>query len=241
MIACRMGHLECAQALIDAGAAVDKMHYHGRTALIIACEWGYLECAHALIDAGAAVDKVGNRGATALMVACREGQHECAQALIIAGAAVDKVNAHGSTALTLACEGGHYDCTRALIDAQADPELMDRFGRNALMIACESPPSYLSQSKRQGRIRCALALLAATAPIREADVRDRMLSLKLACKRLQFIEVALAVKHAIEDAPPLANVGALQTDAQGIVVNFARDMLARAKPRRPSLRLAAKC
>ena len=30
----------------------------------------------------------------------------------------------------------------------------------------------------------------------------------------------------IEDALPLANAGALQTDAQDIVVSFARDMLA---------------
>ena len=28
----------------------------------------------------------------------------------------------------------------------------------------------------------------------------------------------------VEDVPPLANVGALQTDAQAVVVNFTRDM-----------------
>ena len=33
----------------------------------------------------------------------------------------------------------------------------------------------------------------------------------------------------MKDAPPLANVGALKTDAQGVVANFARDMLAIAK------------
>jgi hypothetical protein len=35
--------------------------------------------------------------------------------------------------------------------------------------------------------------------------------------------------HVIQDAPPLANAGALKTDAQCIVANFARDMLALAK------------
>jgi hypothetical protein len=52
------------------------------------------------------------------------------------------------------------------------------------------------------------------------------------------------MKHAIEDAPQLAHVGVLRTDAQDVVVNFARDMLAMAKlpkPRRRSRRLAAKC
>jgi hypothetical protein len=62
-----------------------------------------------------------------------------------------------------------------------------------------------------------------------------------ACARLQLIEVVLAMKHAIEDAPPLANVGALKTDAQDTIANFARDVLASAKPRRRSRRLAAKC
>ena len=41
-------------------------------------------------------------------------------------------------------------------------------------------------------------------------------------------ETVLAMKHAIEDAPPLTNAGDLQTDAQGIIVGFAGDMLATA-------------
>ena len=104
------------------------------------------------------------------------------------------------------------------------------------MIACESPHG-------QGRIRCALALLEASKPIREADFPDRVASLRFACGRLQLIEAVLAMKHAVEDAPPLANVGGLQTDAQGVIVSFASDMLANAKlpkPRRRSRRLAAK-
>ena len=153
---------------------------------------------------------------------------------------MDKVDNDGFSALMEACSSDHHECAQALIDAQADLELTNRDGQNALMIACASPPSYFTQSKRLDKIRCALALLAATTPIREADFSDRAALLKLACERLQLIEVALAMKHAIEDAPPLANVGAPKTDAQGIVVHFARDMLARAKPRRRSRRLAAK-
>ena len=111
------------------------------------------------------------------------------------------------------------------------------------MLACESPPSHFTQSQRQGRVKCALAILAATAPIREADFPDGAASLKLAGERLQQIEVVLglASTHAIEDAPLLASVNALKTDAQGIFVTFAGDMLARAPPRRRSRRLAAKC
>jgi predicted LPLAT superfamily acyltransferase len=232
MEACAGGHLECAQTLIEAGAAVDVVNNGGYTALMYACHLGHLECAQVLIDANAAVDMVNNHGWTALMEACHLGHLECAQVLIDAGAAVDTVNNYGETALLHACRRGHHECTRVLVDAQANLELTNTDGRNALMIACESPPFYFTQSQRQGRIKCALALLAATAPIQETDFSDRVASLKLACGRLQLIEVVLASTHVIEDAPPLGNVGVVKTDAQDIVASFARDMLARAPPRR---------
>jgi hypothetical protein len=188
------------------------------------------------------MDRVDNYGVTALLLACFSGRHECAQALIDAGAAVDRVDNAGRTALMFACSRGNHECARALIDAQADLELTNRDGQNALMIACASSPlSNDSQSQRQGRIRCALALLAATAPIQEADFPDRAASLRFACGRLQLIEVVLASTHVDEDAPLLASAGALKSDAQGIVVSFAGDMLASAKPRRRSRRFAANC
>ena len=96
---------------------------------------------------------------------------------------------------------------------------------------------------------CALALLEATAPIRAADFRDGAALLKYAGERLQLIEAVLASPHVIEDAPQLASVRDLQrvqTDAQGVFVNFAGDMLERysiaklPKPRRRSRWLAAK-
>ena len=104
MWACNRGHHECAEALVDAGAAVDMVSNGGWTALMEACEFGHHECAQALIEAGAAVDMVSNNGWTALMWACDEGHHECALALMDAGATVDKVNNNGSTALMLACQ-----------------------------------------------------------------------------------------------------------------------------------------
>ena len=123
----------------------------------------------------------------------------------------------------VACILGHHECARALIDAHADLELMNRDGQNALMIACKSPPSWYPQRVRQGKIRCALAILAATVPIEVADFPDRAASLKFACERLQLIEAVLASTHVIEDAPQLARVRVLKTDAQGIVVTFASE------------------
>ena len=159
------------------------------------------------------------------------------------GAAVNNVDTVGWTALTYACREGYHECARALIDAGAAVDRVNNDGETALMFACESPPSRLTQCQRQGRIRCALALLGATAPIQEADFPDRAASLQFAGQRLQLIETVLASPYVIEDAPPLASVRDLQTDAQGIFVSFASDMLANAKlpkPRRRSRRLAAK-
>ena len=154
------------------------------------------------------------------------------------------VNNDRWTALMWACYGGHHECARALTDAHADLELTNRDGQNALMIACECLPSnyHYPQSLRQGWIRCALALLEATAPIREPDSRDRAASLKFACGLLELIATVLAMQHAIEDAPPLTNAGALQTDAQGNIVSFGGDTPAIAQLPKPRLsrRLAAK-
>jgi hypothetical protein len=238
--AAESGDVDALRDRLARGDDVDGRHVWGETPLVGACLKGRHECARILIGAGAEVDRANSFGWTALTRACRWGNHECAQALIDAGAAVDKADENGWTPLMHACNVGSYECTRALVDAHAELELTNLSGHNALMIACWSPPSYYLQSQCQGRIRCALAILEATAPIEEADFPDRAASLKLAIERLQQIEVVLASTHVIEDVPPLASVRALQTDAQDVVANFARDMFARAPPRRRSRRLAAK-
>ena len=194
----------------------------GHTALMLCCYRNDHEGARVLIDANAALDSLDNYGQTALMCACALGRHECAQALIDANAAVDMVHNYENTALMMACISGRHECAQALINAHADLELTYRGGKNALMIACESPPPpHFSQSQRHGRIRCALAILAATAPIEVADFPDQAASLKFACDRLQRIETVLSSTHVIVDAPPLARVRDLKTDAQGIIVSFA--------------------
>ncbi len=53
-----------------------------------------------------------------------------------------------------------------------------------------------------------------------------------------MIEIVLASTHVIEDAPLLANVGALKTDAQGAVANFTCNQC---KALSASRTLAAKC
>ena len=56
------------------------------------------------------------------------------------------------------------------------------------------------------------------------DFPDQAASLKFACERLQLIEAVLCSTHVIEDAPQLARVRALKSDAQDIIVTFAGDI-----------------
>ena len=187
---------------------------------------GDLEALRERIERGDNVDERNGVGRTPLMYACNSGRLECAQALIEAGAAVDMVDNDGRTALMIASCNGHHECAQALIDAHADLELTNRDGQNALMIACQSPPSYLTQSQCQGKIRCALAILAATASIREVVVADQAASLKLACERHQVLKVVLSTSHIIEFAPAaLARASVHVSDVHSIIVDFARDML----------------
>ena len=84
------------------------------------------------------------------------------------------------------------------------------------------------EERRQGRAWCVQALLEAMAPIRGADFRDRAAWFKFACTRLLVLGKVLATSHVIEHAsvPVEARVVTLKADAQGIVIDFARAVLA---------------
>ena len=69
MEACFEGHRECAQALIEANAAVDMADDGVLTALMLACDSAHHECAQVLIDAQADVELTNARGGNALMIA----------------------------------------------------------------------------------------------------------------------------------------------------------------------------
>ena len=239
MFACDKGHRECAQALIDAGAAVDTstVSNYGNTALMYACASGHQECAQALIVAGAAVDKVNNNGITALMWACVPGHHECARALIDAGAALDSLNNAGKTALMIAVESPSLDeiweeCSAERdVDEDGDDdsdmdeeELEQRFEERR-----QQRLERKLKERRQGRAWCVQALLEAMAPIQGADFADRAASFKFACERLQLLGEVVAASHVIEHASSVLvkeRVLTLTADAQGIIVDFARAVLA---------------
>ncbi len=68
-LAIEKGHLEIAQAIIDAKAEVNMADKQGNTPLHLACEKGHVEIAQALIDAKAEVNIANNNGKTPLELA----------------------------------------------------------------------------------------------------------------------------------------------------------------------------
>jgi hypothetical protein len=183
------------------------------------------------------VDEVDNNGWAALMLACISGHHECAQALIDAGAAVDQANNLGETALMKAVASPSLDRIREECDAEGDvdddsdedsdmdEEELEQRSEERLQQRSERR----LEERRQGRALCVQALLEAMAPIRGADFPDRAALFKYACERLQLLGEVVATSHVIEHAsvPIEARVVTLTADAQGVITDFARAVLAR--------------
>jgi ankyrin repeat protein len=67
--AARNGHLEIVQALLKAGASVNKANHLGETPLYIAAENGHVKIVRTLIEAGADVNVPDNKGLTPLQAA----------------------------------------------------------------------------------------------------------------------------------------------------------------------------
>ena len=83
------GHLEAAQALMEAGADVNAKDNKGRTPVHWSAWTGHLEVARALIEAGAEMNAKDDNGCTSLHASAQNGHLEVARALIKAGANFD--------------------------------------------------------------------------------------------------------------------------------------------------------
>ena len=77
------GHATILEALLQAGADVDKAANNGCTALMVASKKGHGAIVEALLKAGADVDKAADSGTTALMMASKKVM--VLQALLKAG------------------------------------------------------------------------------------------------------------------------------------------------------------
>jgi hypothetical protein len=134
-VASQLGRLPVVQALLQAGATVDKADDHGHTPLHTASSNGHLAILHALMQAGADVNKVDKYGQSPLYATSQQGHLSVVEALLQAGADVDKAACHGATPVYIASKEGHLPIVRALQKAGADVDKSDVFGLTPLRAA----------------------------------------------------------------------------------------------------------
>jgi len=106
--------------LIENGADVNQIEYHGFTPLNYACECNNFELAKFLIDKKADVNKVNKFGAGPLLNSCHHDNYNLAKLLIDNGADVNPIKSFCITPLRLACNHKNFNIVKLLIDNNAD-------------------------------------------------------------------------------------------------------------------------
>jgi hypothetical protein len=150
-IASHNGHVPVVQALLQAGADVDKAMDSGCTPLYIASQKGHVPVVQALLQAGADVDKARDDGTTPLCIASQNGHVPVVQALLQAGADVDKAADSGCTPLFRASQKGHLPVVQALLQAGADVDKAMDGGWTALDVAKQKKHGKVVSSLQKAR------------------------------------------------------------------------------------------
>lgn len=112
-------NVDLVQALLDAGADVNKKDTLGRTPLLIACQNGHLDVARMLLKKGAQINEADTGGDTPLMQACKADANKAAamvKLLLDNGALLDCCNKQGNTPVITAV---NYKNELALIELLA--------------------------------------------------------------------------------------------------------------------------
>lgn len=115
-IACRGGHTEAAQVLLEEGKApVDSAALTGWTPLMASAHKGHKELVHLLLRHGANVHKMDIKGHNALFAAVSGGHEEIVEVLIMAGALPDLSDKAGAQPIMFAATKGHLAIVERLL------------------------------------------------------------------------------------------------------------------------------
>jgi serine/threonine-protein phosphatase 6 regulatory ankyrin repeat subunit B len=153
--AAKEGHAAVVQALLQAGADVNKADDDGDASLSVAAS---AAIATMLIERGSHLNATNKLGQTALWRAAKEGRAGVAQALLQAGAEVNKASERGNAPLSVAASA---PIATMLIERGADVNATNRFGATALLLAAA-----------EDRTDVVEALLQADADVNKADEDD---------------------------------------------------------------------
>ena len=174
MVAAREGNIERVNALLAAGADVNRANNNGGTPLMYAVLGGRVEIVELFLAKGARVDAFAKNRWTPLMVSATKGFGDIAAALLKAGADANFRDVYRWTPLMRASFERRVEVVRILLaHPGTDPNLQGENGLTALHIAAG-----------QGYKDIAELLVAAKA---RTDIRDR--------DGLTPYAVAVAAKH----------------------------------------------
>ena len=180
--AARLGHVQCLQGSLAAGAHVNRSDENGLTALMRACESGHVKCVEILLTFGSWINKKNKLGDSALIFAVDGSHYECADLLIKAGANRKKDNVNTDRALSIAAWRGSPDCVELLIKAGADVDRRNHHGTTALMFAAG-----------RGYRKCADVLITAGADVNRRGYRNTTALICAAnCGRIGCVDALIA-------------------------------------------------
>ncbi|NXG06460.1 ASB18 protein, partial [Sakesphorus luctuosus] len=149
--ACRAGHTDCAELLLEHGADPNLLSERGLAPLHLCTTRHSLGCARLLLRHGAAVDAPSEAcGHTALHVAARHGLGAHARLYLRHGARVDARDTRGETALGVLCGTAapgedSLELCRLLVAHGADVDARDEAQRSALHKACGTAHASLAR------------------------------------------------------------------------------------------------
>ncbi|KAL3279533.1 hypothetical protein HHI36_017042 [Cryptolaemus montrouzieri] len=147
VIACRNGHYEVAEYLIEkcnadieqpGSVMFDGETIEGAPPLWCAAAAGHLDIVKLLTSHGAKVNSTTRTNSTPLRAACFDGHLEIVKYLVQNGADIEVANRHGHTCLMIACYKGHLTITKYLLRLKASVNRKSVKGNTALHDCAES-------------------------------------------------------------------------------------------------------
>lgn len=158
------GCMPIVQALLKAGASVDKSDGSGCTPLILAAKQGRLDMVSELLEADkakASINMEDREGNTALIFSAQRGQLVMVNVLLAAGAKANHASNNDDTALLWAVKGGWLDVVKVLMP-------------NASLDRCnQQGESYLIAAVKCNRLDIMHALLNSKANVDQFDKAGR--------------------------------------------------------------------
>jgi ankyrin len=141
MLACKKGHLEVVQVLLEAteGQGLEEITDAEWTVMHYSAYGGHKDVVAFLLTKGVSASSRSDDDMTPLMWACMRGHLEVVQMLLGAreGQGMQETDEQGRTVLHHAATGGNKEMVAFLLNKRAQANIKDAYGLTPLMVACE--------------------------------------------------------------------------------------------------------